>query len=438
MKIALIPMASSGRINICTALARTLATFNHECVFILPAVWTATLKDSGFQVETFEDTTVAPSDDVRSSSSNLISSQAAVFSLPALQQFPLVGAHGFKQCCDSIMKDNGSYAETIKRVKPDLIIFDFWTTVPAFVQSGIPYVALFSCSPPMIYWKSDAPPFSSGLGKGDDLELIKQTRERFSKSLEPIRKQFDEYLESVGINLELEDRLDFSLLGQSPHLNIYLYPRDLDYSEYGPVPEKWFRLEHMVRGSDDESPLGLPDDSWLNRTDQNDGKKLILFSLGSMATALIDIMNRLIGILAHSPHRFIVSKGIHHESIELPDNMIGGKYLNQMKIMPKVDLVIHHGGNSTFIETFYFGKPCIILPILGDQFDNGRRVVDLKVGASFSPHSVTQEQLLSAIDSILEDEQLLARVEKIGNNLRNTNSHKELNEKLESIVNNQK
>ncbi|NP_001310100.1 uncharacterized UDP-glucosyltransferase YjiC-like [Tetranychus urticae] len=433
MKIALIPMTSSGRINICLTLAHKLAKFNHECVLILPSNWAQMVKSAGFNAETF-DQEEENQGDVRKSSSSFVTQQAAIFKLPAVQQFPLVGAFGFKSCADTVEKNNEQYAEAIKRVQPDLIIFDYWTTVPAIVHSGVPYVLLFSCSPLMVYWQYNAPPFSSGLAKGDDVKLINETREIFSKAIEPVRNKFDEYLKSKGI--VIENRLDFSLVGQSPYLNIYPYPSDLDYQEFGPVPDKWFRLDHMVREVDD-SPLGIPDESWLNPSSNGD-QKLILFSLGSMVTAYVDLMKRLISILASSPHRFIVSKGVNHESIDLPSNMVGGKYLNQMKIIPKVDLVIHHGGNSTFVETLYFGKPCIILPVCGDQFDNGRRVVDMEIGASFNPFEVTEEELLKAIDNIVNCPKINEKVQKIGHNLRNTPSFVQLNEKLEQIVANQK
>ena len=71
-------------------------------------------------------------------------------------------------------------------------------------------------------------------------------------------------------------------------------------------------------------------------------------------------MKRLIGILAESKHRFIVSKGPKHKQIELPDNMWGQQSVPQIQILPVVDLVITHGGNNTITETFYFGKPMIV------------------------------------------------------------------------------
>ena len=91
-------------------------------------------------------------------------------------------------------------------------------------------------------------------------------------------------------------------------------------------------------------------------------------------------MQRLVGMLAGSPHRFVVSKGPQHELLELADNMWGAEFLPQASILPQVDLVVTHGGNNTTTECFYFGKPMVVLPVFWDQYDNAQRVDELGLG----------------------------------------------------------
>ena len=44
--------------------------------------------------------------------------------------------------------------------------------------------------------------------------------------------------------------------------------------------------------------------------------------------------------------------------------------LSQTKLIPKMDLVITHGGNNTTTETFAHGCPMLLMALFGDQFDN--------------------------------------------------------------------
>ena len=114
------------------------------------------------------------------------------------------------------------------------------------------------------------------------------------------------------------------------------------------------------------------------------GSALIYLSLGSLGSADVDLMRRLVEVLSTSKHRFIVSKGPQHAEFELADNMVGSEFLPQTKIMPLVDVVITHGGNNTVTEAFHFGKPMIVLPLFWDQYDNAQRVDETGYGVRLS------------------------------------------------------
>lgn len=431
LKIAFLPMDGHGHVNACIGLAKILQKYNHECIFVVPKNWTKAVAGNNFGIESIVADGFEADRDPQEKWGKFMEERSRVFDMETIEKFIHLNVPSNENFYDYLLKTDDQYTVILERMKPDLIIFDFWVSVPAIINSGIPYVVLWSTSPLIAYWGPNVPPYSSALGINDDPTEFERLRLAFNDSLAVIKKQFDELFRSKAIDPESEDRLDFSILGKSPYLNLYPYPEDLDYSEFGPVPDKWFRVDHMVRGSDD-IPLGI-DESFFK---ENADSKIILFSLGSLGTSNYKLMSRLIGILGKSPHKFIVSKGIHHDKIVLPDNMVGSKYLNQMKIMPRVDMVIHHGGNNSFIETIYFGKPFIVMPLFGDQHDNGRRAVDKKIGKFFLPYRVTESELLNGIDEILNDKELIKRVELIGKHLRETKSHDILNEKLIEVVKN--
>jgi UDP:flavonoid glycosyltransferase YjiC (YdhE family) len=95
-------------------------------------------------------------------------------------------------------------------------------------------------------------------------------------------------------------------------LNLYVYPKIADYTDARPLGPTWHRLDSSVRETDDD--FTLPD----GLADRPDGSALIYFSLGSLGSADVGLMRRVIASLARTPHRYIVSKGPLHDEIELP------------------------------------------------------------------------------------------------------------------------
>ena len=113
---------------------------------------------------------------------------------------------------------------------------------------------------------------------------------------------------------------------------------------------------------------------------------LLYLSLGSLGSADVELMQRLVDILGETAHRVIVSKGPLAEQIRLHDNMCGEGYLPQPAIMPQVDLVITHGGNNTTCEALHHGKPMVVLPIFWDQYDNAQRMHETGLGVRLATY----------------------------------------------------
>jgi UDP:flavonoid glycosyltransferase YjiC (YdhE family) len=90
--------------------------------------------------------------------------------------------------------------------------------------------------------------------------------------------------------------------------------------------------------------------------------------------------------------------------------MTGEGFLPQPSILPQVDLVITHGGNNTVTESFHNGKPMIVLPLFWDQVDNAQRVHELGFGVRLPAYDFEDDQMTSAIDRLLADRSLSARL----------------------------
>ena len=98
--------------------------------------------------------------------------------------------------------------------------------------------------------------------------------------------------------------------------------------------------------------------------------------------------------------------------------MVGAQMLPQTKVIPQVDLVISHGGNNTVTETLHFGKPLIVLPLFWDQYENAQRIDELGFGVRLDTYGFADDELTGAVDRLLADTELRARLAEIGAAIR--------------------
>jgi UDP:flavonoid glycosyltransferase YjiC (YdhE family) len=192
-------------------------------------------------------------------------------------------------------------------------------------------------------------------------------------------------------------------------LNLYIFPGVADYLRSRRLGASWTRLESSVRAT--EEPFSIPQAL-------GGSGSLVYLSLGSLGSADVDLMKRLIEELAETPHRFIVSKGPRADEFDLADNMWGESRLPQTSIIPLVDAVITHGGNNTTTESLHFGKPMIVLPLFWDQYDNAQRIQDLGFGVRLDTYGFADRELASALDGLLKNEKLRAAVDANGTVIR--------------------
>jgi UDP:flavonoid glycosyltransferase YjiC (YdhE family) len=121
-------------------------------------------------------------------------------------------------------------------------------------------------------------------------------------------------------------------------------------------------------------------------------------------------MRRVIGCLAATPYRYIVSKGPLHAEIELAANMTGAEFVPQTSVLPLCDLVITHGGNNTVTECLHFGKPMILLALFWDQYDNAQRMHELGLGVRLDTYRFTDAEMHEALGRLVSDAALRERL----------------------------
>ncbi|MBI2238690.1 MAG: glycosyl transferase, partial [Actinobacteria bacterium] len=390
------PEGAFGPTNNCVGIGNILRERGNRVVFIVEESFAGTLEAKGFEEALMR---LTPPSDVEEVPGqfwkDFIRDTAPEFRKPTIEQLEGFLAPTWQALVDGSKHVNPRLAEIFEELRPDVIVEDNVVAFAALPASGAPWVRITSCNP--LELKDPAiPPVFSGYPSADRTGWEDFWHE-YDRTLGPITRDFSDFLRANGAPA-LPDR---EFIWESPHLNMYVYPQEADYERERHLAPTWHRLHSSVRSTDPH--FDVPESLGTEGA-------LLYLSLGSLGSADVELMQRLVDVLGKTDHRVIVSEGPQHEFITLADNMDGEEFLPQASVLPKVDLAITHGGNNTVTECFYFGKPMVVLPLFWDQYDNAQRVDELGFGVRLPTYTFADEELTDAIDGLLADDRLGARM----------------------------
>ena len=425
LTILFMPESAYGPTNNCIGIGHQLLQRGHRVVFAAEASWKGRLAPLGF-VEDLVDLAPPPAEsdapqDAGQFWKDFIRDTAPEFRRPTIDQLETFMAPTWQALIDGARYCEPQLRDILARQAPEVVVEDNVVTFPALVTHGAPFVRIMSCNPLEVPGRDIAPAYS-GL-PADDRSAWPDFQAEYDRTHRPMWADFDAWVREQGA----PGLPDLEFIHASEHLNLYVYPEPLDYTDRRPLDATWQRLESSVRRTD--AAFELPE----ALRDRPAGSALIYLSLGSLGSADVGLMQRLIGVLASSPHRFIVSKGPQHAEFELALNMWGAEFLPQTSIMPMVDLVITHGGNNTTTEAFHFGTPLIVLPLFWDQYDNAQRVDELGYGVRLATYAFTDAELHGAIERLLGDTALRQRMAATAARIRAFDGVRVAAERIEQV-----
>ena len=123
------------------------------------------------------------------------------------------------------------------------------------------------------------------------------------------------------------------------------------------------------------------------------------------------MLKRIVAAFAGRPYRVLVNVGDYLDAYDAPpDNVHLAAWYPQPSVIPQVDAVIHHGGNNSFNECLYFGKPALIMPYVWDGHDNATRVVETGHGLALNRYDWSEKGLLAAVDRLIGDPAMRIRL----------------------------
>ena len=394
--IVFFPEGAYGPTNNCVGIGQVLQARGARVVFVVEESFAGTLEAQGFEEALMR---LKPPPEVEEAPGqfwkDFVRETSPEFRKPTIDQLEGFVLPVWQELVDGARYVDDRLHELFAELKPDVIVADNVVGFPAVVAAGVPWVRIVSCNP--LELKDLAlPPTFSGYPTVDRSGWD-AFRTRYRELHGPLQQEFSEFCVERGAPSLPEGEF----IHESPFLNLYLYPAEADYERSRPLGERWEQLGSCVR-----------EQKGLGGRPAGPGPLLYL-SLGSLGSADVGLMQRLIDTLGATEYSVIVSLGPQHEELRLAPNMSGAEFLPQPAILPEVDLVITHGGNNTVTESLHFGKPMVVLPLFWDQHDNAQRMDELGLGRRLDTYRHEPVELVDAIESLLADSELPRRLSAI-------------------------
>lgn len=388
--IAFFPEGAFGPALNSVGIAQACREQGHRAVFICDPGFRGVFSEYGFEEFEVNLSEPMPPEQAANYWSDFIQQHIPNFHKSAYDQID----NYVKDCWDAIV-DTAKWAQkglpdVLNEIKPDLICVDNVILFPAIKQSGVPWVRIVSCSENEVADDNIAP-YLSGC-REDDAAGQERFRRRYQEVLKPIHDEFNNFLIQCG---EAPYPLA-NFVEESPYMNLLLYPESAKFNRSKPLdPNRFQYLEGCVR---EDSPFEVP------AFEVNSESPLIYVSFGTLGSSDIQLMQRLIDVLGKLPYRVLLNVGDYIEQYKnVPKNIYIAAWYPQPSVIPHVDMVIHHGGNNSFTECLYFGKPALIMPYVWDGHDNATRVEETNHGLSLHRYNWTDEQMESSLQRLLDD-----------------------------------
>jgi rhamnosyltransferase subunit B len=153
----------------------------------------------------------------------------------------------------------------------------------------------------------------------------------------------------------------------------------------------------------------LPKSSAVNRSAGADADAPVVVTTGSVAGSQFEFYERAVAACAAlgrpvvlvSPHR-------NHIPVDLPPHVTWVAHAPFDELFGRAGLVLHHGGIGTASYAIAAGVPQIVMPMRGDQFDNGNRLQRLGVARMLASRGTSVAALRTAIDAMLGSSRVAA------------------------------
>lgn len=400
--IAFFPEAAFGPALNSVGIAQAVQKLGHKVVFLSDPGFVEVYEGYGFECHPVNLSEPMPPEEMAKFWEDFINGHIPNFAKAPIDQLD----NYVRECWEAIV-DSAKWAEKdlpgiLATLKPDAVCVDNVILFPAIKryakENDKPWIRIISCSENEIEDPA-IPPHLSGCGESDTA-CHERFRAKFQEVIKPIHEDFNEFLTTCN-----EDAYPLGeFFEASPHMNMLLYPEPVKFERQNPLaPERFQYLEGCVR---EDEPYEVPTFKVHN------DKPLLYISFGSLGAGDTALLKRIINAVAKMEVRALVNVGDYQgEYDSVPDNVHMASWYPQPSVIPQVDGVIHHGGNNSFTECLYFGKPAIIMSYVWDGHDNATRVQETGHGFKMDRYQWTDAELAERINTMLTDPAMRATLD---------------------------
>lgn len=310
-----------------------------------------------------------------------------------------------------------SVAEEVSRVmrqfRPDVVVSDFafFAAWLAAEREGTPLAVVYHAGLP--FRAPGVPPFGSGLPHGAprDARWIAAERE-----LSRLEAHADARINEARVAFGLPPAAPGVLTRPySPGANLLLTHPALEVSPGDLGPRTVFTGPCL------DSREGDEDFPW-ERIDESAYR--VFVSMGTVFNTRRSAFTTILRALDQPGIQVIVSAGASFEALSRAPSQPRAlifRRVPQLGLLPRVDLIISHGGNNTINETLVAGKPLIVIPFGGEQIQNARRVEALGAGLSIDFDDLDEASVRLTAYRIRQTPTFAARAREIASALRGVN-----------------
>lgn len=122
------------------------------------------------------------------------------------------------------------------------------------------------------------------------------------------------------------------------------------------------------------------------------------------------------------------------QALDPPGGVFIAGYVPHSRVFPRACVVAHHGGIGTSGQAMRAGRPQLVTPLMGDQFDNGVRLARLGVARVLQPQQLSAGSLTTALADLLSNRAYAQRAREAAAQVEHDDGARVAAEKIATLL----